>query len=155
MKIRILISLFLVFISCKNVANKENEQLKKVVDFTELEKKYEKLKTLFGEENIQIDYYEDSFSKIKITHKPTGKTQLGEKYSSQIENVVQALEKLKLELNSESKLGIKSNLKLVEFLENPIDLQKFKKLKNINYSTAGVSNGMNYHFHPKIKDSIF
>jgi len=44
---------------------------------------------------------------------------------------------------------------LTSFLKNPIDLQKFKKSKNINYTTTSVCNGMDYHFHPKIKDSIF
>ncbi|WP_162880205.1 hypothetical protein [Mariniflexile rhizosphaerae] len=48
-----------------------------------------------------------------------------------------------------------NNTKLILFLENPLDLQSFKKLKDIDYTTTGVSNGMNYHFHPKISDSIF
>ncbi len=47
------------------------------------------------------------------------------------------------------------NQNLISLLENPIDLQKFKKSKNINYTTTGVSNGTNYYFEPKIKDSIF
>ena len=46
------------------------------------------------------------------------------------------------------------NLNLNSFLENPIDLKEFKKTKKGNITT-GVSNGMTYHFHPKIKDSIF
>ena len=155
MNIRILLILFLVFISCKNVTDKENEQQKVVVNFSELETKYSDLKTHFGEDNIQIDYYGDSFNKIRVTHIPTGKIQLGEKYNTQIKNAVDALENLKMELVSKSKLEIKSNSILVEFLENPIDLQSFKKLKDINYATTGVSNGKDYHFHPKIKDSIF
>jgi len=48
-----------------------------------------------------------------------------------------------------------NNTKLASFLENPIDLQSFKKVKNINYTTTSVSNGMDYHFQPIIKDSIF
>ncbi len=153
MNIRVLTILFLVFISCKNVTEKENEQQKMIVNLTELEKKYSDLKTHFGEENIQIDYYGDSFNKIRITHIPTGKIKLGEKHSTQIENAVQALEKLKMELISKSE--IKSNSILVEFLKNPIDLQEFKKKKNINYTTTSVSNGMDYYFQPEIKDSIF
>jgi len=47
------------------------------------------------------------------------------------------------------------NQNLHSFLENPIDLQKFKKSKNRNYTTTGVSNRMDYFFEPKIKDSIF
>ena len=93
MKIRILTTLFLVFISCKNVTEKETEQVEILIDSTEL--------------------------KTEIVNKPT------------------------------------ENFNLNSFLENPIDLQSFKKSKNINYTTTGVSSGMNYHFHPKIKDSIF
>ncbi|MCK5856024.1 MAG: hypothetical protein KAG64_00960 [Bacteroidales bacterium] len=59
------------------------------------------------------------------------------------------------ELKTERAKEPTKNSMLTSFLENPIDLQKFKKLKSINYTTTGVSNGMNYHFHPKIKDSIF
>ena len=47
------------------------------------------------------------------------------------------------------------NQNLTSLLENPIDLQKFKKSKNRNYTTTGVSNGTDYYFEPKIKDSIF
>ena len=46
------------------------------------------------------------------------------------------------------------NLKLNSFLENPIDLQEFKKKKNRNVTTS-VTNGMNYYFNPKFSDSIF
>ncbi len=63
----------------------------------ELEKKYEYLKAHFGEKNIQIDYYGDSFNKIRITHLPTGKQQFGNKNKTQIENAIIALEKLKNE----------------------------------------------------------
>ncbi len=153
MNIRVLTILFLVFISCKNVTEKENKQQKVVVDLTELEKKYSDLKTYFGEENIQIDYYGDSFNNIRITHIPTGKIKLGEKHNTQIENAVQALEKLKLELVSKSKLEIKSDSVIVEFLENPINLQEFKTTKG--QSLSSVTNGLEYHFRPKIKDSIY
>ena len=44
---------------------------------------------------------------------------------------------------------------MTEFLEKPIDLQKFKKSKNRNYITTSVSSGTDYYFEPKIKDSIF
>ncbi|WP_303318800.1 hypothetical protein Q4Q34_04915 [Flavivirga abyssicola] len=133
---------------------KKSEQQKIVVDLTELEKKYSDLKTHFGEENIQIDYYGDSFNKIRITHIPSGKIQLGEKHNTQIENAVQALEKLKMKLISKPKLEIKSNSILVEFLENPIDLQEFKRKKGKHFTTS-VTGGTEYYFTPKIQDSIF
>ena len=47
-----------------------------------------------------------------------------------------------------------ANLKLTSFLENPIDLQEFKN-KTKRDVTTSVTNGMEYHFHPKINDSIF
>ncbi|MFD2564804.1 hypothetical protein [Aquimarina rubra] len=43
---------------------------------------------------------------------------------------------------------------LINFLENPIDLQQYKSVKNKTVTT-GVINGMNYYFHPQINDSIF
>ncbi|WP_225037347.1 hypothetical protein [Winogradskyella sp. SM1960] len=46
------------------------------------------------------------------------------------------------------------NLKLTSFLENPIDLQEFKN-KTKRDVTTSVTNGMEYHFHPKINDSIY
>jgi hypothetical protein len=46
-----------------------------------------------------------------------------------------------------------ANLKLTEFLKNPIDLQKFKAKKG--QSLSSVTNGLDYHFSPEIKDSIF
>ena len=46
------------------------------------------------------------------------------------------------------------NIKLTSFLENPIDLQEFKEKKSRNVTTS-VTNGMVYHFHPKVSDSIF
>ncbi|MBR9847606.1 MAG: hypothetical protein GYB35_16565, partial [Algicola sp.] len=45
--------------------------------------------------------------------------------------------------------------KMTEFLEKPIDLQKFKNSKKRNYTTTSVSIGTDYYFEPKIKDSIF
>ncbi|MEL0457602.1 hypothetical protein WJN01_15280 [Flavobacteriaceae bacterium SZ-1-7] len=47
------------------------------------------------------------------------------------------------------------NPNLISLLENPIDLQNFKNLKNPNYVTTSVTNGTDYYFNPKIKDSIF
>ena len=46
------------------------------------------------------------------------------------------------------------NTKLISFLENPIDLQEFKKKKGMRFTTS-VTNGTEYYFNPKIKDSIF
>ncbi len=92
MKIRVLMILFLVFISCKNVAEKETEKFEIKIDSTEL----------------------------KI-----------EKVEKQLENI-----------------------KLSSFLEKPIDLQEFKEKKSRNVTTS-VTNGMEYHFHPKVSDSIF
>lgn len=46
------------------------------------------------------------------------------------------------------------NTNLIEFLENPIDLQDFKKKKGIQFTTS-VTNGTEYYFNPKIKDSLF
>jgi hypothetical protein len=43
---------------------------------------------------------------------------------------------------------------LTSFLENPIDLQKFKSKKNRNVTTS-VTNGLRYQYHPAINDSIF
>ncbi|WCO00271.1 hypothetical protein [Psychroserpens ponticola] len=92
MKIRFLTTLFLVFISCKNVTVKETEKVEIKIDSTEL------------------------------------KIEKAEKQSE--------------------------NLKLNSFLENPIDLQEFKTKKNRNVTTS-VNNGLEYQYHPKIKDSIF
>lgn len=44
-------------------------------------------------------------------------------------------------------------LKLISFLENPIDLHEFKKKKR--QFTSTVTNGSEYYWNPKIKDSIF
>ncbi|GAA4244803.1 hypothetical protein [Winogradskyella damuponensis] len=46
------------------------------------------------------------------------------------------------------------NSKLISFLENPIDLQKFKSKNNGNVTTS-VNNGLKYQYHPAINDSIF
>ena len=46
------------------------------------------------------------------------------------------------------------NLQLISFLENPIDLHKFKSKKNGN-GTTSVNNGLKYQYHPEINDSIF
>jgi len=46
------------------------------------------------------------------------------------------------------------NLNLISFLENPINLQKFKENKNGNVTTS-VTNGTEFYFNPKTKDSIF
>jgi len=46
------------------------------------------------------------------------------------------------------------NSKLIAFLENPIDLQDFKKKKGMRFTTS-VTNGTEYYSNPKIKDSIF
>ena len=85
MKIRVLTILFLVFISCKNVTEKETEKFE--IDSTEL----------------KIEKSEKQFENIKLT----------------------------------------------SFLENPIDLQEFKKKKSSNVTTS-VTNGMEYYFHPKL-----
>lgn len=45
--------------------------------------------------------------------------------------------------------------KLEKFLENPINLEVFKKLKSRDYITTSVSNGADYYFLPKFEDSIF
>lgn len=50
------------------------------------------------------------------------------------------------------------NLKLTSFLENPIDLQEFKKRKGRDeksYVTTGVDRGTDYYFNPKFSDSVF
>lgn len=57
-----------------------------------------------------------------------------------------------LEIETSKKYS--ENLKLTSFLENPIDLQEFKKRKN-KYVTTSVNNGLDYQYHPKINDSIF
>ncbi len=94
MKFGVLISIFLVFISCKNVTEKkkETEQTRIAVDSLGL--------------------------KIKTVEKRT------------------------------------ENANLVSFLENPLDLQEFK-IKKKRIVTTSVTNGMEYHFNPKLSDSLF
>uniref|UniRef100_UPI004049A8C6 hypothetical protein n=1 Tax=Flavobacterium sp. TaxID=239 RepID=UPI004049A8C6 len=46
------------------------------------------------------------------------------------------------------------NLNLISFLENPIELQKFKQKKE-NYVTTGVIKGQKYYYKPNIQNSIF
>lgn len=70
------------------------------------------------------------------------------------------LEKAKVEVNSsikKSEIKSKSDINngLNSLLQNPINLKEFKKSKDINYTTTSVTNGMDYHFHPDYKDSIF
>jgi uncharacterized membrane protein len=60
----------------------------------------------------------------------------------------------KTELISESQTENNLNSNLVEFLDNPIDLLDFKKKKGMKFTTS-VTNGTEYYFQPRIKDSIF
>ncbi|NND77397.1 MAG: hypothetical protein HKN39_04380 [Flavobacteriales bacterium] len=92
MKFGILITLFLVFIGCEYVAEREPE-------------------------NNQIEA--DSTGLIDETPE------------NQIENSI---------LNS--------------FLENPIDLQEYKKKKQMRF-TSSVTNGLDYYYKPEVRDSIF
>jgi len=57
------------------------------------------------------------------------------------------------ELKIEKEEKPTKNSKLISFLENPIDLQDYKTTKG--KSLSSVTNGLNYHYHPNIKDSIF
>ncbi len=45
------------------------------------------------------------------------------------------------------------NKKMIEFLENPIDLNEYKSIKG--QSLSSVTNGTKYYFTPQIKDSIY
>ncbi len=81
----------------------------------DLEEQYEELKNYFGEKNLVIEYFngEESeiegldpmevikrmFSKVKITHQPSGKVITGTKSDKQIENAISALRDLKAELS--------------------------------------------------------
>ena len=47
------------------------------------------------------------------------------------------------------------NQNLISFLENPINLKKFKESKSRNHTTTVVINEKYYYLEPKIKDSIF
>ena len=46
------------------------------------------------------------------------------------------------------------NQNLTSFLKNPIELQNFKEKKSRNVTTS-VTNGTEFYFNPKTKDSIF
>ncbi|GAA0875752.1 hypothetical protein GCM10009118_21610 [Wandonia haliotis] len=46
-------------------------------------------------------------------------------------------------------------LSLISFLDAPIDLQKYKKSKNNQYTTTSVSNKKDYYFQPKIENAIY
>ena len=67
----------------------------------------------------------------------------------QIEVVPVRIDSTRLNIEKQSE-----NSNLISFLENPIDLQKFKENKNRNVTT-GVTNGTEFYFNPTIKDSIF
>lgn len=92
MKITVLTTLFLAFLSCKNATEKQTEVVQIVVDST----------------GLKIE---------KVEKKP-------------------------------------ENLNLTSFLENPIDLQKFKEKKSRNVTTS-VTNGNEFYLNPKTKDSIY
>ena len=72
-----------------------------------------------------------------------------EKETEQIQIVVDSTE-----LKMEKAENPTENSKLISFLENPIDLQKFKSKNNGNVTTS-VNNGLKYQYHPAINDSIF
>ncbi|MHA7832465.1 MAG: hypothetical protein ACX93O_15325 [Flagellimonas sp.] len=80
----------------------------------DLESEYDQILSSFGKENICIEYLDDtgdinfdepdfldsigkSFSKVQVTHIPTGKVCKGVKYGTQLENVVYALKQIKRE----------------------------------------------------------
>ena len=74
----------------------------------ELEKKFDILESYFGKANLKIEYILESdldildprqFSKIQLTYLPTGKIIIAEKFDTQIKNAVDALERLKAEIN--------------------------------------------------------
>ena len=154
MSIRILTILLLVFVSCNKVTKKESEEKEAAINLTELQNNFSDLKNYFGEENLNIEYFGDSLKNARVTHIPTEKIKLGENKNTQIENAIDALESLKEELVAEAEISNQSNPELVEFLENPIDLKKFK-FANIKDVTTRVVNGKNYHLHPDTNDSIF
>ena len=69
-----------------------------------LNTEFDELEGYFGKSNIKIEYFFDpqldvlhpkQYSKVKLTHKPSKKVILGESYSTQIENAVDVLKKLK------------------------------------------------------------
>ena len=57
---------------------------------------------------------------------------------------------LKIKTNEKKEV----NLRLNFFLENPINFQEFKTIKNRKVTTS-VTNGTSYYFNPKFTDSIF
>ena len=73
-----------------------------------------------------------------------------EKGTERIQIVADSTELKVVTLSKQSENSV-----LTSFLENPINLQKYKESKHRNYTTTSVTNGMNYYFKPKIKDSIF
>ena len=70
---------------------------------------------------------------------------MGKRADTDLKNVIE-IEK--------PQLDSKINLKLISFLENPIDWQYFKKNRHGDVTTS-VTNGMEFYFHPKFNDSIF
>ena len=81
----------------------------------DLESEYQHILNSFGKENIHIEYFEDTddinfdepnfldslskcFSKVQVTHIPSGKVCKGIKYDTQLENVVYALKEIKREM---------------------------------------------------------
>ena len=62
--------------------------------------------------------------------------------------------KNKIEIVENQQTESKINTNLSEFLENPIDLLGFKEKKEMRFTTS-VTNGTEFYFNPKIKDSIF
>ena len=64
----------------------------------------------------------------------------------QIENKTEIAE------NQQTKSIINNNI--IEFLENPIDLLDYKEKKKMRFTTS-VTNGTEFYYNQKIKDSIF
>lgn len=71
----------------------------------------------------------------------------------EVEKIPIAIDSTRLSIKKENNLT--KNANLISFLESPIDLLKFKKSKNRNQFTTGISQQMDYYFVPKIEDSIF
>lgn len=74
----------------------------------ELEETFNQLENYFGKSNLKVEYIFEShldvlnpkqFSKNQLTHLPTGKVIIGEKFDTQIENAIYALDMLKEKLN--------------------------------------------------------
>ncbi len=80
----------------------------------DLETQYEELKNYFGEKHLVIEFFNGDesemdgldpmetikrmFSKVKVTHQPSGVIKTGTKSNKQIENAIYALTDLKAEL---------------------------------------------------------